>query len=212
MKRTLLLASMAALLATSANAADLPRRMPVKAVPYAAAYNWTGFYAGLNAGYGWTRQSPRADGFVGGGQIGYNWQAIGSPLVLGIEADIQGNDQDSTQVLGAATVTSRINAFGTIRGRIGYAWDRALLYVTGGFAYQRDRLTTTVGAVTLENSGWDSGYALGGGLEYAFAGPWTAAIEYLYVDVKGRSNTIGAVTTNASFDNNVVRAKVNYRF
>jgi outer membrane immunogenic protein len=212
MKRTLLLASMAALLATSANAADIARRMPTKAVPYVNAYNWTGFYAGLNAGYGWTRQSPRADGFVGGGQIGYNWQGIGSPLVLGIEADIQGADQGSSFAVAGGTATTRLNALGTVRGRIGYAWDRALLYVTGGFAYQRDRLSTSIGAVTLDNTGWDSGYAIGGGLEYAFAGPWSAAVEYLYVDVKSRSNTIGAVTTNASFDNNLVRAKVNYRF
>jgi outer membrane immunogenic protein len=219
MKRIVLATAMTALLAGTALAADMPARMPTKAVPYVAMYNWTGAYVGLNAGYGWARASDslgasaNLNGFVGGGQIGYNWQANGSPLVLGLEADFQGTGQSQTQTVpGVATLDTRVRWFGTVRGRLGYAADRALFYVTGGLAYVNSGVTLTTAAGQSTDSGTKAGYALGGGIEYAFAGPWTAGLEYLYVDTGSRSVTVGAVNDSIKIRENILRAKINYRF
>ncbi len=208
----------ASLFAGSALAADMPARMPVKAVPYAAAYNWTGAYIGLNAGYGWDRSGDalgilgNVNGFVGGGQIGYNWQPVGSPLVVGIEGDFQGTSMNTTSTLGAVTVQERDRWFGTIRGRIGYAWDRFMVYGTGGFAFVNTNFNTTVAGVNVSDSGTKSGYALGAGLEYALTGPWTIGAEYLYVSTGSRSVVNAAATDSDSVRINLVRAKLNYRF
>jgi len=213
---------MTALLAGSAYAADLPaRHMPVKApvaVPY---YNWTGLYLGVNAGYAWGRIGTVAgnenlNGFAGGAQIGYNWQV--NNFVFGLEADFQGSSQKSSAsgidpVLGAWSASDRIRYFGTIRGRLGVAQDRWLVYVTGGYAYQNvaiDVATANFGGFSDNQT--KGGWTVGGGLEYAFAGPWTAGIEYLYLDSGNRDWTLGGVTTSARVKNNVVRAKLNYRF
>jgi outer membrane immunogenic protein len=129
--------------------------MPVKAPAYKAAeplFNWTGFYIGGTAGWGWgkthqtddgTFLSPPIhwDGFVGGGTLGLNWQSGRS--VLGIEADIsdariKGSipDQPAWGCGGAGTTChNEVKWFGTVRGRAGYAMDTFLPYVTGGLAY-----------------------------------------------------------------------------
>jgi outer membrane immunogenic protein len=197
-------------LATAANAADLPRKAPAYVQP--VGYNWTGFYIGANAGYGWTDGFGDTDGFVGGGQIGYNWQAIGSPFVFGIEADFQGADLRSSATNGVATASIKSNAFGTVRGRIGYAWDRALLYATGGWAYTRTELSITAPGFAASNNDWSSGYALGGGLEYAMWDRWTVKAEYLYIHSGDVSVTAGPFVASGSYNTNVVRAGLNYRF
>jgi len=221
MKRAVLAAAMTALLAGSAYAADLPaRHMPVKApvaVPY---YNWTGLYLGVNAGYGWSRMTDSAgasvnpNGFIGGGQIGYNWQV--NQFVLGLEADFQGSAQKESftgiSAFGLTTASFRERYFGTIRARVGYAWDRALLYVTGGFAYQNVGIDITAGGLTVSDSTTKGGYTIGGGLEYAFAGPWTAGLEYLYLDTGSRDVTLLGITDSIRTRNHIVRAKLNYRF
>jgi len=224
MTRTILAAAMVSLFAGSALAADMPARMPVKAAPMAVPYyNWTGFYVGLNAGYGWARTddiaagvSANPRGFVGGGQIGYNWQV--NQVVFGLEADFQGSGQreSASGVLpapfGFTTVTDRVRYFGTIRGRVGYAWDRALLYVTGGYAYQNIGIDVTAAGGSASSSTTKGGYTLGGGLEYAFAGPWTAGLEYLYLDSGTTTTTLFGAPFQSRVRNNVLRAKVNYRF
>lgn len=193
---------------TSASAADLPRKAPAYVAPI--GYNWTGFYVGINGGYGWSGDD--ADGFVGGGQIGYNWQAAGSPFVFGLEADIQGADMDSSATAGGVTATARINAFGTVRGRIGYAWDRAMLYATGGWAYTRTSLSLTGPGGSISDSDWSSGYTIGGGLEWALWDRWSVKGEYLYVNTQDVSLTLGGVTVNGDYDFSVIRAGLNYRF
>lgn len=198
--------------ATAASAADMPARNYTKAPPMVAAYNWTGFYVGLNAGYGWVDTGGNPGGFVGGGQIGYNWQAIGSPLVLGLEADIQGADIDQTETIGGISATSRAKAFGTVRGRIGYAFDRAMIYATGGWAYTRTSLDLSGPGGSISSSDWSSGWTLGGGLEYAFMGPWSAKLEYLHVDSGDVTLSLAGVPVTGSYDINVVRAGLNYRF
>lgn len=191
-------------------AADMPRPA-YKAPAYVAPlYNWTGFYAGLNAGYGW---SGSDSGFVGGGQIGYNWQAVGSPLVLGLEADLQGTSiKSTTNYGGGVTGEAKIPAFGTVRGRIGYAWDRALLYATGGWAYTSTKFTLSGPGGSVSDSKWGSGYTLGGGLEYGLSGNWSVKGEYLYVRVPGNTLTLlGTPVAFNSYNFSVVRAGVNYQ-
>jgi outer membrane immunogenic protein len=195
--------------ASTASAADLPGKAPAYVAP--AAYNWTGFYLGANAGYGWVNDGD-ADGFVGGGQIGYNWQSPGSPFVFGLEADIQGADMDSSAAVGAVTATARVNAFGTVRGRLGYAWDRFMLYGTGGWAYTRTSLDLTGPGGSISDSDWSSGYTLGGGLEWAAWDRWSVKLEYLYVSTQDVSLTLGGVTVTGDYDFSVVRAGLNYRF
>lgn len=198
-------------LATSASAADLPRKAPAYVAPI--GFNWTGFYAGVNAGYGWADSSlGDADGFVGGGQIGYNWQAAGSPFVFGLEADIQGADMNSSATVGAITASGRMNAFGTVRGRIGYAWDRAMIYATGGWAYTRTSLSLTGPGGSISDSDWSSGYTLGGGIEWAAWDRWSVKAEYLYVNTGDISLSLAGVPVTGDYNFSVIRAGLNYRF
>jgi outer membrane immunogenic protein len=118
-----LLSSVALLgLTVGAVAADLPsRRSPAPVVSSVPSFTWTGFYLGANAGIGWGAGGSNNAGFIGGGQAGFNYQ-MGS-IVIGGETDLQYAD------------IGTLNYFGTIRGRVGFGFDRALVYGTGGFAY-----------------------------------------------------------------------------
>jgi len=186
MKRLSLgIAVAASLLATSALAADLPARTYTKAPVYVdPGYDWTGFYIGLNGGYSWgnssntftagtlpvTTASNHMDGWVFGGQAGYNWQ-FNKSWVFGIEGDIDATGQDGTAILGplstvvvtvpapgalalpTSTVTTtttgtyenKLSWLSTLRGRIGVLpSDRVLLYVTGGLAVGEVKSTSAV--------------------------------------------------------------------
>uniref|UniRef100_UPI0040449994 outer membrane protein n=1 Tax=Microvirga sp. G4-2 TaxID=3434467 RepID=UPI0040449994 len=246
------------------SAADLPARAapPAPIVAAAPIFTWTGFYVGVNAGYGWNNNddltsvavpagavgagSPAGtitfsdddgDGFVGGGQIGYNYQ-IGS-FVVGLEADLQWADLGGSN--GSATFPAAWNAydfepagaaggvdwFGTVRARAGVAFDRALIYATGGFAY---------GGADDDNDFFDNeddvrtGWVLGAGVEYAFTNNLTAGIEGLWVNLDGDNDStfVGSSIPTAGADRQAVevagadrdndsdffvaRAKLNYKF
>jgi outer membrane immunogenic protein len=247
----------------SAFAADLARQMPVKAPPPAPpvpVWNWTGFYVGANAGYTWsdhgvdlsptsgdvpalissTGQVPgsinlKRDGFIGGGQIGYNWQFTN--WLVGLEADVQGTSVNNTALVHTAvpgmfpvdnTVSSKLEALGTVRGRIGFLphtnW---LIFVTGGLAYGEVKNSATIfDFLPLSFSGnsseWKTGWTLGGGTEWAFARNWSAKVEYLYYDLGKTTVTLSRVvgdpafggTFAARFTNNghIARAGINYHF
>ena len=182
--------------------------------------------------------------FAGGGQIGYNWQGAGG-WVFGIEADLQWADLgQSNRPLGfgivgvpagftfAATNTG-VEWFGTVRGRIGYAWDRTLLYATGGFAFGGGGGggINFCGGVVFDCGGGDdtrTGWTIGGGLEYAFTNNWTVKVEGLYVNLDGggsNNGLLGFVNGNAVFlppgfitnvideqTFGVVRVGLNYKF
>ena len=201
MKRILLAGlGLFALAATqSAVAADRP--LPYKAPPPPVVdpiFNWTGFYIGVNAGYGWSPWSDQLqdlsngpgnlfnglspEGGFGGGQVGFNWQGVGSPWVLGIEADIQASDIRDTFTWTLATSSSKIAWFGTARGRLGFASDRTLIYATGGFAYGHVNNREVGGAVYISD-GTASGYAVGGGAEYAFSPALSVKAEYQYINL-----------------------------
>jgi outer membrane immunogenic protein len=263
MKRTLIAgAAFASLLATTgAFAADLAVKAPLPA----AVYDWTGPYIGINVGYSWGRGttdgsftgtqttlangfvtplagalSGRADvnGFVGGGQLGYNWQR--GTWLFGLEGDIQAsNERGSGDVFCTATVTGcpatgtavftrdyKLDWFGTARGRVGFLpAERILLYATGGLAYggfsgSSWTLPMNIGTWSSLRAGW----TVGAGVEAALGSNWSVKFEYLYMDlgnVGGSSATTtvtGATTTtltyvfNTRFTDSIARVGLNYNF
>ncbi|MCK9914537.1 porin family protein [Microbacteriaceae bacterium K1510] len=217
--KKLLLASVGlfALGIASASAADLPP-MPAKAPAYLPPplYNWTGFYVGINGGGGWGRSdfsgpfnsgSFDTSGGVVGGTIGYNWQ-LPNQFVLGLEGDIDWSNIRGSSPCGITSCETRNDWLATIRGRVGYTgfWDRVMPYVTGGLALGNIK-TNIAGLGSSDET--KAGWTLGGGIEAAIAGPWTAKVEYLYVDLGSGSSVLGS---DANFKANIVRAGLNYRF
>ena len=188
------------------------------------------FYVGGNAGWGWANTSGTfstaagtgsfsgtGNAFLGGAQAGYNWQT--GPFVIGAEVDFQGTAA-SGSVNGAAgpaiTSTAKTPWFGTLRGRVGYAADRILLYATGGGVYGDTSLSGTVpGVGSFSNSTTFWTWTAGAGVEWAFYGCWSAKLEYLYVGSPSKFPAVPTVTTVAldnSSNTNIVRAGINYHF
>ena len=216
----------------SAHAADLPPvRRPAAVAPVAYAppvYNWTGIYVGGNLGAGfahssWSDPFTGANntfdktGFIGGGQIGANWQI--NALVLGVEGDfdwtgLKGSGHDS---LGN-TINTNTQWTSTVTGRVGAAFDRLLVYAKGGvaFAHDKDSLNDIAGntaSVSLNRTGWTAG----AGLEYAFAPNWSAKIEYDYLGFGNQTlnlptSAFPAYSTNASLNVQEVKAGINFKF
>jgi outer membrane immunogenic protein len=217
MKKLLLGAvGLLALGVASASAADITRRqaMPAKAPVYVAPpYNWTGFYAGINGGGGWggsdfsapvsTGTFATSGGLVGG-TLGYNWQM--DQVVFGLEGDIDWSNIRGSTPCGGTSCETRNDWLATVRGRLGYAFDHVMPYVTGGAAF--GNIKTSIAGVG-DSSDSKAGWTVGGGLEAAIAGPWTAKVEYLYVDLGNGGSIAGS---DASFHTNIVRAGFNYRF
>ncbi|MBS0247399.1 MAG: porin family protein [Proteobacteria bacterium] len=197
-------------LSTPASAADLPLKAPPPA--YLPTYfTWTGLYAGINGGYGWSSSfADNAKGAVYGGQLGYNMQFGG--LVAGVEGDFQGTTIKATETAGTTTVEGKIPAFATVRGRLGYAFDRMMIYGTGGWAYTRTKLSLSAPGGSVDGSAWSSGYAIGGGVEWAVWDRWSLKGEYLYVASGDVTLNVAGATATGSFKYNVVRAGLNYRF
>jgi outer membrane immunogenic protein len=221
MKRLVVALAGVAALTGSAAAADLgpaPAAPYYKAPVYAPVYNWSGFYLGVNGGGAWgTSTWTSAGGFntsggLVGGTIGYNYQI--NQVVLGAEGDIDWADisgSTSTGAICAFGCTTKDSWLSTVRGRLGYAADRFLPYVTGGLALGDIRATLPgLGNSTATNTGW----TVGGGIEFAIAGHWTAKAEYLYVDLGNFNCSVacGAATQNVSFNANLFRGGINYRF
>lgn len=221
--------ALAVLLATFAAApafaADLPGRggpmSPAPVFVQSQQFVWTGFYAGLNAGYGWGSFNRQAatimndpSGGVLGGQLGYNYQ-FGN-LVVGVEGDLNWSwmNGNRTPAAGVATRGS-LEWFGTLRGRIGFGADRALIYATGGYAGGEVK-STVVNAIapafTESSSSWRNGYALGAGIEYAFTNNVTAKAEYLYMNLGSRLLFPVNLPTTSNFSASLIRAGVNYKF
>jgi outer membrane immunogenic protein len=197
-----------------AQAADMTVKGPSAMSPV-SIYNWTGLYAGAHLGgirgnfksnvpIGIAGPLDNSGSVIGGLQIGYNWQFNG-PWVLGIEYDISGID------VSAATgvLTFQENWMSTLRGRAGYAWDRYLLYFTGGVGWTHVKAASATG--TAESTA--SGVALGGGLEGALPWPnWTLRGEFLYVNVPLQSYQAGLTRIDGGSENYIGRFAVNYRF
>jgi outer membrane immunogenic protein len=212
--------SLLTLTAGSAFAADIPARAPVKAPVYVPAFSWTGPYIGIVGGYGWGSADwfgfsgdADPDGGLIGLTLGYNWQAPGSPWVFGLEGDIawanlHGSFTNATCPTGCEVRTDWI---GTLRGRVGYAFDRIMPYLTGGLAVTDLEATVNgVGSASSTEVGW----TIGAGVEAALAPNWTAKIEYLYVDLGSTScgAAVCGIATNVDASANLLRLGVNFKF
>jgi outer membrane immunogenic protein len=230
---------------------------PVAYVPPVPIFTWTGFYVGVNAGGAFPLNNnssainnavffggaaPLAGSFGGfvatnnggnngrflvGGQAGVNWQV--NQFVLGIEGDGQALLGGNNNNFGLFPNNGNNTGFlGTVRGRGGIAFDRFLVYGTGGVAFggNNDRANTflgTVGGVPTiftanTTAGTRVGYAVGAGVEYAFFNNWSIKVEYLFVDLGRNNRTFFDPVTGAGFfinhreQDHVVRAGLNYRF
>jgi len=252
MKKLLLSATALVALTAAASAADLPsRRAPAPVIAAVPLFTWTGFYVGAQAGYAWGENETSLffdgaavdtdglgdfdnDGFVGGVHAGYNVQ-FGS-FVVGLEADIEaaGIDGDLTvtdpTLPGyAAGVSSDINFQGSLRARAGVAFDRALLYVTGGLAFANIEhtysATLPVGNVfgvpagtyseSFDDTEW--GWTLGAGVEYAFTNNLTARIEYRYSQIDDLSHDLtpvfnGTTSNDVETEFHTIRAGLSCKF
>src|SRR5882672_5840131 len=190
----------------SAQAADVNygSRAPYTVNQPLNAYSWAGPYLGGNLGYAWgsvDNNPTKPSGFVGGVQGGYNWQQA-SPWVFGIEGDIQATGADDT----FAPWKFSNPWFGTVRGRVGYAFNNILVYGTVGLAFGELRAETFGLSETHTNAGW----TVGAGAEFGLVQNWTAKIEYLYVDLSNSNFSITGVSNGYRFG--LVRAGVNYHF
>lgn len=234
----------------------------------ASSPSWTGSYLGANVGYGWdsggvdlserstdpaldgflaaiagiglfpTSLSPKAQGVIGGGQVGYNWE-LQSGLVVGLEADLQASgikgslsEVRSPQFFDttATGVGKQIDWFGTVRGRAGYLVNpQWLIYATGGLAYGKTSLNFNTADITSgcladaficadqTSSKVKFGWTAGAGVETMLAPNWSVKAEYLYVDLGHRSfdavsNTPIIFTSSAAFHEQIVRVGLNYHF
>ncbi|MCX5520167.1 porin family protein [Kaistia defluvii] len=221
-------------LAGAANGADLTFEPAAAPEP---AFTWTGLYIGAHGGYAWSDVSNaginaygglKPDGWFGGGQAGYNYQ-FANQFVLGIEADVSFGDQKDSlsAVIGdplenAVTLdyATKIDTFGTVRARAGYAFDRFLPYVTGGLAWANAELDfhnqiIADGNVAVDLSASDkqtlTGWTIGAGLEYAITNNVTAKVEYLYADLGSKDFDLGTpVSTDITMQ--TVKIGLNYKF
>jgi outer membrane immunogenic protein len=209
--------------AFSSNASDI---YAYKGAPTYAVVVWSGFYGGINGGGGESTNNGdlSPSGGFGGGQIGYNWQGVfglSSAWVLGIEADIQGSGISDSAVFGNTSVESSLNWFGTVRGRVGYATGPALFYFTGGFAFgEVEAKGRFFGGgngfgVPFDVTETQTGYVLGGGVEYAFSPVWSLKGEYQFISLDASdfagAGALGFTDRNRS-EVNTFRVGVNYHF
>lgn len=261
MKKLIGLLVVASAIAGPAFAADLSVKAPVYKAPPpppVPIFSWTGWYIGGNAGYGWgSSANPRftadpADlsgvgaflatggnvfpnlrpkGFIGGGQIGYDWQV--NNWVFGLVTDFQGADikaVGTNSTLGITeSLSQKLDFLGTGRARLGWAVNNWLFYGSGGVAYGDVHSTINLndaangvffsGAHSETRVGW----AAGGGVNYAMTPNWIVGVDYLHYDL-GHTNVTGAtvapgaivpgasLTASQTVGGDIVRGVLNYKF
>jgi outer membrane immunogenic protein len=229
----LLTASISLGFAAAASAADMPAKAPVYKAPMVVAPTWAGFYLGVAGGYGWgttghtnevtnigsgTNNSLR--GGIFGVTSGYNWQ-WGS-IVAGLESDFSWsgikdtfNDNGTGFCPVAQPCVTNLKWLGTDRARLGYAWDRWLIYATGGLAYGRVEATIANFTGVTDETKWRWGYAVGAGVEMMLMPNWSAKAEYLYVNLGDKTNYRLIAPGNDEsvlVRSSIVRVGLNYHF
>lgn len=214
MKAKLALLGGALLLSTSAYAADLP----MESVP---SFSWTGGYVGVQAGYAWGDSDFRAlggsisakpKGWMLGGYAGYNVQLDNSPLVFGIETDINWADIDRKRTLFGATGRTQTDWTGATRARVGFAVDRVLFYAAGGVAYADREIKVRVGRVSAKDSKTAVGWTIGGGVESAVTDNLVVRAEYRYTDLGKDRFRLANIPVRSKYDEHRVMAGIAYKF
>jgi outer membrane immunogenic protein len=207
-----------------------PARLPVSYDANGPYTNWAGAYLGLNGGYGlgssqWTLGLLGTDvfntsGFLFGGTAGFNFPI--SAVLVGLEGDVDWSGLSGSAANCAVNASGAVaacqtksNLLGTARARVGYAFDRTLIYVTGGAAFAP--VQTGLSPPSTFDTATKLGWAAGAGVEFAFFGNWSAKAEYLFVDLATAScstaaNCGSATGSSVAFTENVVRGGFNYRF
>ena len=231
--------------ASVASAADMPTKAPIQRAPLATFYNWSGCYIGVNAGGGWARTeftntanttafghlNPGEgfeysyNGFVGGGQVGCNYQV--NQWVFGIEGSFDGSsikgDANNVAILNDDVFTTKVNSIATVTGRIGYAWNNVLLYGKAGYAGARVQFsvsdTCCVGGSPMgagSDTHWQNGWTIGTGLEYGLTPNWIIGAEYNYIDLGTPNYEVGGGAGSYAFDVKAriqtVLGRVSYKF
>jgi outer membrane immunogenic protein len=226
--RTLILAATVALISGVAGAADIPVQRPAPAPAQAYApppyLDWSGVYVGVNGGWeqgrshfdfdGLGASSGRfgASGWQAGGTAGFNYQL--GHMVLGVESDIDWSNLSGSTACPVTGLTCQTqnNWLGTARGRVGYAVDRFLPYVTGGLAVgDINANVANVGSATTTNVGWTAGL----GVEYAISKNWSTKVEYLHVNLGSfdcGSACSATPPVNVRLNEDLMRAGLNYKF
>jgi len=207
---------LAALGLAPAVAADLAARTYTKAPALAAPlYNWSGFYIGAMGGYGKEDTSDFAlSGGFGGGTAGYNWQT--GQFVFGIEADAAGADISSSFTIpGLVSAEDKIRALGTVRGRVGIAYEQVLFYGTGGFAWADERVSASALGVSISDTKTRTGWTAGAGVEWMFLPHWSVKGEYLYRSFSSETIFSGVIPgglATGTLNINSGQVGVNYHF
>lgn len=218
----------AVLLSTTSAAFAADITIPEEPAPIAPIpiFTWTGFYVGIVGGYNWGSSdwstnefdnvSFNANGGNVGGTVGYNYQ-FANNVVLGLETDLSwsGAKGDVVCAFDDLRCETESQWFGTLRPRLGYAFDRFLPYITAGAAYgnvklsARDRFDNDFSfSDSVTRFGWSAGV----GVEYAFTDQWTAKIEYLHTDLGSDNFLIDDFIVNSDWKADGVRVGVNYKF
>ncbi len=225
MKRLFASVALGALTLDAAMAAD----MPVKAPRVETYFDWSGLYLGGHTGYGTGNYGPGTNplplqgiafpssitGLIGGYQAGYNLQ-LPNRLVLGIETDISFPSPVDRPKLTQAPFNTQFEYFGTVRGRLGYAFGTVLPYVTGGAAYGRTQidLNDANDNIFATKARMHLGWVAGAGVEFALGGPWSGKVEYNYIDLGARAYGLGDVplpNVNVDPKLHAIKLGLNYR-
>lgn len=199
--------------ATAAQAADMPRMYKAQPLVAPLAADWTGFYIGINAGYGFGKSdwdaagvSPEPSGVLAGVTVGYNFQT--GLWLWGLEGDIDYSGMKGDEACGPGSCETKNTWLGTARARVGYTgWSNWLPYLTGGAAFGDVKASSPLGDGSETKIGWTAG----AGVEYAMLPRWSVKVEYLYLDL-GSVDCSGTCGDSVSFKANAVRAGLNYRF
>lgn len=206
----------------SAFAADLPSRDQAPFYP-APIFTWTGLYAGINGGLSFGSFTNGGSSYFGssgggmvGGTVGYNFQ--GGPLVVGVEADLDWADiNGSASPFTAVNAQGTVNETNTVRARLGYSFDRALVYATGGWAGASvsgnlSNFLTSPGLI-INESHYMNGYAVGAGIEYSITPRVSVKAEYLFTSLGPTTYFSGTWSSiNSGVNYSTVRAGINYHF
>lgn len=217
--------------AGAASAADVPSYdAPAAVAAPVPSFTWSGPYVGLQAGYNWFDSDNRLNGlspntspngFSVGAFAGYNYQFDNSPIVIGVETDINYTGADASRRTAGFTglsdtrIRNEGDFNGAVRGRIGYAFDRFLVYGAGGLAYSDREVKARAAGAGGVNGSDDTiavGWTVGGGVEAAISDNVTARVEYRYSDYGTDSFSVAGSRVKSDLTENRVMLGVGYKF